>query len=447
MTSVPNLVKDSQLPVRFSDKYTHHDRHRGEETWERQKLLGQGSFGSVWLQECRSEGTPRLRAVKLIPKVSQHFESIDYNHELLAIAKFSQPKYTESFVRTTGWYEDPDHIFIAMEYFEYGDLEVYLGQPLPEKEAQQITSQLLCGLEHMHSNDFTHRDLKPKNIFVASKGPKWWVKIGDFGVSKRVEGSMILQTCVGTPYYIAPEIRGDVMRFGEADDLGYTSAVDIWSLGVIVCRLLTGKQASLKNKEMLKYIHKPTNPPPGSLFSDTINGSILRLLEGLLAPKPERRLSAGDALQNDWLRVLNESSHPSIGHLNGASDNIDQATLEPSEGLLADEFETRPSVEDLTGIDEPMVPGGRSHPSTGDLNGISSVTHSRTSNRPELFQDSPRGAALGETDRQLKMSTYQPSSGAMRYDTTTAETSLGCRAADANGKDRFTHWRKFERIF
>lgn len=92
MTSVPNLVKDSQLPVRFFAKYTHHDRQGREESWKNERLLGQGAFGSVLLQQCRSGQELKLRAVKLIPKSSPHSEVIDYTNELLAIAKFSQPK-------------------------------------------------------------------------------------------------------------------------------------------------------------------------------------------------------------------------------------------------------------------------------------------------------------------------------------------------------------------
>lgn len=68
------------------------------------------------------------------------------------------------FVRSFGWYEGPDQLFIAMEYLELGDLYQYLYDkpPLPEVEAKEIAFQVLEGLSMMHENDFAHRDLKPR---------------------------------------------------------------------------------------------------------------------------------------------------------------------------------------------------------------------------------------------------------------------------------------------
>lgn len=70
-------------------------------------------------------------------------------------------QYEGFFVRSFGWYEDAKYAYIAMEYFELGDLESYLEQPLQEWETQQVTYQLLEGLEQLHLNGYAHRDLKP----------------------------------------------------------------------------------------------------------------------------------------------------------------------------------------------------------------------------------------------------------------------------------------------
>jgi calcium/calmodulin-dependent protein kinase I len=104
MTS--DLVNDSKLPVRFSEKYTRHvvfesdarpgrqvRRQRKEETWEKVKHLGKGGFGSVRLERCVGvDSQPKTRAVKVIPKKSSSYHNIDYGRELEAIAKFSQMK-------------------------------------------------------------------------------------------------------------------------------------------------------------------------------------------------------------------------------------------------------------------------------------------------------------------------------------------------------------------
>jgi serine/threonine protein kinase len=61
-----------------------------------------------------------------------------------------------------GWYENDDSVFLAMEYFSYGDLENYITRGITEDNAKLICAQLLEGLSLMHSIGFTHRDLKPQ---------------------------------------------------------------------------------------------------------------------------------------------------------------------------------------------------------------------------------------------------------------------------------------------
>lgn len=73
-------------------------------------------------------------------------------------------KYADFFVKAYGWYDNPDCVFIVMEYFEHGDLDAYmkqLGQPLPESEVTRIVSQLAEGLDLVHRSRFVHRDIKP----------------------------------------------------------------------------------------------------------------------------------------------------------------------------------------------------------------------------------------------------------------------------------------------
>lgn len=61
-----------------------------------------------------------------------------------------------------GWYEDDDNVFLAMEYFQYGDLDAYIDAGISEDGAKLICAQLLDGLSLMHRMGFTHRDLKPQ---------------------------------------------------------------------------------------------------------------------------------------------------------------------------------------------------------------------------------------------------------------------------------------------
>ncbi|KAG7413795.1 Serine/threonine-protein kinase RAD53 [Fusarium oxysporum f. sp. rapae] len=116
-----------------------------------------------------------------------------------------------------------------MEYIEHGDLQNYLDKPFSEAYAKAISSQLIEGVRYIHKNGFAHRNLKPKNILVYHLGPHWFVKIGDFGISKRAEATA-LRAVISTEGYVAPEVKGfipDQSSSSSSDTFSYTFAVDM----------------------------------------------------------------------------------------------------------------------------------------------------------------------------------------------------------------------------
>ncbi|MGH0117474.1 UNVERIFIED_CONTAM: hypothetical protein FKN15_078168 [Acipenser sinensis] len=87
------------------------------------------------------------------------------------------------------------------------------------------------GLKHIHDRKVLHRDIKAQNIFIANNGMK--VKLGDFGIARMLNNTMELaRTCVGTPYYLSPEI---------CENRPYNNKTDIWSLGCVLYELCTLK--------------------------------------------------------------------------------------------------------------------------------------------------------------------------------------------------------------
>jgi serine/threonine protein kinase len=181
---------------------------------------------------------------------------IDYKKEILALAKFSKPQYQqqEVLVKFLGWFEDTSDLFLYMEYFELGDLEGHITESITEDEVKDITTNLLNGLRIMHSESFVHRDLKPGNIFVVRKpqAANWWVKIGHFGISKRVNHEQTaLCTSIGTRPYMAPEVTGDL----DTDEPApmYNNAVDIWSLGCVIYTIATQRELFPSPRDVKKF--------------------------------------------------------------------------------------------------------------------------------------------------------------------------------------------------
>ncbi|KAG2418965.1 hypothetical protein HFD88_002068 [Aspergillus terreus] len=310
--NLPDLVRDLEIETQFlpdcntETVHTYHERQpysrdqvSRSEHWRRLRKIGGGGFGTVWLERCTKGGHHgiELRAVKQL-EMTPHSKRLDYSRELEAIAKFSQWKYERCFVKSFGWFQSPEHLFISMEYLELGDLHHYLQDkaPLPEPDVRDISYQILDGLCLMHGNGFAHRDLKLKNILLKSCPPNGWrVKIGDFGISKCVEGGLgVLTTTMGTMGYMAPETLGFTER-------GRPYAVDVWAVGEITFQLLT-KKPTFKNPGLLsKYVNNLELFPIGVLQAARISQSGIEFILSTMHPMPDKRITAQEALHHAWM--------------------------------------------------------------------------------------------------------------------------------------------------
>ncbi|UPK95333.1 hypothetical protein LCI18_006268 [Fusarium solani-melongenae] len=320
--SLPDLVRDWELDTKFvSDKQTIHttyvsDPARGrwrraeEEVWDQTSLLGRGSFGVVSLQKCTSgPHSGKVRAVKEIQVTLDQSLDKFLSREISAIVKFSHKRFRECFVPSFGWYRGQDSIFITMEYLPLGDLQSYLSKPLPDSEARTITEQTLQGIDFMHRSKIAHRDLKPKNILVQHKGPNWWVKISDFGCSKQSE-STSLRTIIGTEPYLAPELQNifapsDKEDLEDEDDLdspeatGYSLAVDMWALGAVTFRVVTGQVPfpSPVGRKLSRYVAYGGPFPSNELLRSECREFIVSVMRR----SPRERPSAAKALTDPWI--------------------------------------------------------------------------------------------------------------------------------------------------
>jgi RNA recognition motif-containing protein len=144
--------------------------------------------------------------------------------------------------------------------------------------------------------------MSSQNIFIVQKNPSWWVKIGDFGIAKRVreDDTTELRTATGTQGYEAPEIRGYVEVEEDTPSSVYTNAVDMWSFGCVIYKVVAKHVPFPNGREIKRFcdsrISFPAQPLQAKLTTDGIN-----FLQSILVVKPLARPTAEVALQHPWL--------------------------------------------------------------------------------------------------------------------------------------------------
>jgi serine/threonine protein kinase len=158
-----------------------------------------------------------------------------------------------------------------------------------------------------------------KNILVLQPGPEWWVKIGDFGISKRAEEeSTALRTLIGTKGYLAPEIIGlfapDDPSGTDSGSPSYTFAVDIWALGEITFRMITKHAAFPHPRDLFNYVVSGRPFPTEQLLKYNAGEDCCDFIVKTMAPCPSKRPSANEAATHAWVQVSRPPSRSGSNH-------------------------------------------------------------------------------------------------------------------------------------
>jgi len=159
-----------------------------------------------------------------------------------------------------------------------------------EKQIASVCYCVLKGLDHLHTKNITHRDIKGANILLTQAGV---AKITDFGVSKIQEKDAKMQTVVGSPYWMAPE----VISIGSYDNLA-----DIWSLGVTCIEMAEGgpPRGDIHPMRVLRMI--PTLPPPALKEPGKFSKELQDFLSKCLQVKASSRASTKELLKHPFIK-------------------------------------------------------------------------------------------------------------------------------------------------
>ncbi|EHA22382.1 hypothetical protein CBS63078_5155 [Aspergillus niger] len=275
--------------------------------WMKGSLIGEGSFGSVFLALHAITG--ELMAVKQveIPSATKGTEFdkrknsmvTALKHEIELLQGFHHP----NIVQYLGTAADDQYLNIFLEYVPGGSIATMLKQynTFQEPLIKNFVRQILAGLSYLHSRDIIHRDIKGANILVDNKGG---IKISDFGISKRVEASTLLGarasgggghahrvSMQGSVYWMAPEVVQQTI---------HTKKADIWSLGCLVVEMFTGAHPfpSCSQLQAIYAIGKEKARPPAP---EHASDEAVAFLDMTFQVDYEKRPSADELLKCKFL--------------------------------------------------------------------------------------------------------------------------------------------------
>ena len=287
-----------EASVKFGrDTFIGKSKNSLQDVYEVVKQLGKGGYGKVY--QVRNKKTGELRACKQLSKLNIS-DLVKFEREIDILIKTDHP----NIIKLYDVFESNHNLYLVMEECNGGELfdkileHIEKEEMYSEKEAANILLQVMSAVEYCHNNGICHRDLKPENLLYLKKGNEENnpLKVIDFGLSQTIDVKKILNSKVGTAYYVSPEILQG----------SYNEKCDIWSAGVILYVLLSGEPPFNGPSDSVIYskIKKMKFSFPPSRWSG-ISKEAKDLLNHMLVPEKER-YSASQVLAHPWFKIVNE---------------------------------------------------------------------------------------------------------------------------------------------
>lgn len=270
---IHSMIDDSPDKSVFSDNFTIEEE------------IGKGSFATVCTAIQKKSG--KKVAVKIVSKSSLKTEQ-DQNRfvrETSMMKQIDHPFVTKLFdiIETNSDY------YLVMEYVENGTLLDLLRNKeyLSEHLAKRYFAQIVAVLDYLHNErHICHRDLKAENIMLDNNNN---IRLIDFGLSNFFTvQSPLLQTACGSPAYASPEM----LKKNK-----YTKAADIWSAGVLLYTMVTGK-LPFYDRDMQQMLRKILFSQP--VFPDNISFQCQQLIRQMLMKSPQDRIKMADIKEHPW---------------------------------------------------------------------------------------------------------------------------------------------------
>src|SRR6202163_4286981 len=281
--------------------------------YELSHLVARGGMAEVY--RARDQLLDRPVALKvLFPELSVDRSFVErFRREAQAAANLSHPNIVPVF----DWGEDSGTYFIVMEFVDGRALSSILrtAGPLHPDRAAEIAADVAGALSYAHRHGVVHRDVKPGNVLITEEGT---IKVTDFGIARAVNTEESLtQTgaVMGTATYFSPE---------QAEGMGVDSRSDLYSLGVVLFEMVTGRPPFLGDTPVaVASKHVREHPPAPREINPGVPPDLEAIILKCLAKSADHRYATGDDLRIDLLRfregravgamTTNTGQHPSVG--------------------------------------------------------------------------------------------------------------------------------------
>ncbi|XP_043913075.1 ribosomal protein S6 kinase alpha-6 [Protopterus annectens] len=321
---------------------THHVKEGCERAepsqFELLKVLGQGSFGKVFLvRKIIGPDTGQLYAMKVLKKASLKVrDRVRTKMERDILVEVNHP----FIVKLHYAFQTEGKLYLILDFLRGGDVFTRLSKEVmfTEEDVKFYLAELALALDHLHNLGIVYRDLKPENILLDEAGH---IKLTDFGLSKEsVDQEKKAYSFCGTVEYMAPEV---------VNRRGHTQSADWWSFGVLMFEMLTGTlpfQGKDRNETMNMILKAKLGMPQ---FLSPEAQSLLRML---FKRNPANRLGAGP----DGVEEIKRHPFFSTIDWNKLYRREIQPPFKPASGRPEDTFCFDPEFTAKTPKDSPGVP-------------------------------------------------------------------------------------------
>lgn len=261
--------------------------------YEIKKLIGEGGMALVYLAKDRLLDRPV--AIKVLrPEYSSDQEFVErFQREAKSSAKLCHPNIVNIYdVGQTG-----NTYYIVMEYVEGISLKDLIKREgmLPVDLSLKIAIQISSALQHAHNNLIVHRDIKPHNIMITND---YRVKVMDFGIARAISAASITRTGVvlGSVHYFSPE---------QATGKEVTKASDIYSLGIVLYEMLSGKVPFDADTPVgIAYQHAQAEIPSLVEKRPDLPKYVIDIVNKALAKEPKERFSSASSMEEQLKKAL-----------------------------------------------------------------------------------------------------------------------------------------------